>query len=515
MPFERNAAKRRLLARITMSHEPKTYDLIVIGGGPAGLNGVTTARILGKSVALVDRHHELGGAGANTGTVPSKTLRETAVALSGLRSRDLYGVDLSIRREATVADFLRHERTVKTGLNAMFSQQLDAFHADVFFGDASFVDPHTVCVRTIPRSQATDQHKADAASDNVELVIRGENILIATGSSPVRPSIFPYGPGVYDSDTLLDLRNLPKTMAVVGAGTIGCEYACTFAALGTQVHLIDSRDVLLPFLDSEISRALVTEMERNGIVFHWKERAESCTRNEPCTQGTPVQITLKLSSGQELNVDEVLVSVGRHSNIASLNLPDAGVKIVDHGLVSVNSSFQTNVPHIYAAGDVIGFPALASTSMEQARRAVRHAFGMGVYTGTPELLPHGIWTIPEIGMVGETEDSLKAKGIKYVVGRTSYANNARGRICGDTHGFLKLLFRLPDLELLGAHIIGEQATDVVHIGMMAILAHGGARMFDETCFNLPTLGGLYKMAAFDAMLNAERHAGIAPVQVLA
>ena len=340
-----------------MSHEPKTYDLIVIGGGPAGLNGVTTACILGKSVALVDRHHELGGAGANTGTVPSKTLRETAVALSGLRSRDLYGVDLSIRREATVADFLRHERTVKSGLNAMFAQQLDAFHAEVFYGDASFVDPHTVLVRTIPRSQAQDQHKADVASDNGELLIRGENILIATGSSPTRPAMFPYGPGVYDSDTLLDLLNIPKTMAVVGAGTIGCEYACTFAALGTEVHLIDSRDVLMPFLDSEISRALVSEMERNGIVFHWNERAAACCRIEPALPGAPGQLTLKLSSDKELTVDEVLVSVGRHSNTGSLNLPAAGLKVVDHGLISVDCTFQTSVPHIYAAGDVIGFPA--------------------------------------------------------------------------------------------------------------------------------------------------------------
>ena len=498
-----------------MSHEPKTYDLIVIGGGPAGLNGVTTACILGKTVALVDRHHELGGAGANTGTVPSKTLRETAVALSGLRSRDLYGVDLSIRREATVADFLRHERTVKSGLNAMFAQQLDAFHAKVFYGDASFVDAHTVCVRTMPKSQATDQHKADVASDNGEILIRGEKVLIATGSSPIRPAMFPYGPGVYDSDTLLDLVNIPKTMAVIGAGTIGCEYACTFAALGTQVHLVDSRDVLLPFLDSDISRALVEQMQRNGIVFHWKERAAVCTRKETASPGNLGQFTLKLSSGAELGVDEVLVSVGRRSNTDGLNLSAVGVEIADHGLISVDTSFQTTVPDIYAAGDVIGFPALASTSMEQARRAVRHAFGHGVYTGTPQLLPHGIWTIPEIGMVGETEESLKTKGIAYVVGRASYADNARGRISGDTSGFLKLIFRLPDLQLLGAHIIGELATDIVHIGMMAMLAHAGARMFDETCFNLPTLGGLYKMAAFDALLNAERHAGIAPGEVLA
>jgi NAD(P) transhydrogenase len=497
-----------------MSHEPRTYDLIVIGGGPAGLNGATTARILGKTVALVDSHHELGGAGANTGTVPSKTLRETAVALSGLRSRDLYGVDLSIRREATVGDFLRHERNVKSGLNAVFAQQLDAFHAEVFYGDASFVDPHTVRVRTIPKSQAQDQHKAEAASDDGELSIRGENFLIATGSSPVRPPIFPFGPGVYDSDTLLELVNLPRTMAVVGAGTIGSEYACTFAALGTEVHLIDGRDVLLPFLDGEISRALVTEMERNGIVFHWNERALSCTMEEPAVPGNPGQLTLELSSGQVLTVDEVLVAVGRHSNTENLNLPAAGVKTGDHGLILVDASFRTNVPHLSAAGDVIGFPALASTSMEQGRRAVRHAFGLGIYTGMPQVLPHGIWTIPEIGMVGETEEAIKSRGIDYVVGRASYADNARGRICGDTHGFLKLLFRLPDLELLGAHIMGEQATDVVHIGMMAMLAHAGAKMFDETCFNLPTLGALYKMAAFDAMLSAERHAGIPPAQVV-
>ncbi len=423
-------------------------------------------------------------------------------------------MDLSLRREATVGDFLRHERKVKSGLNAQFSQQLEAFRADVFFGDASFVDPHTVRVQTRPRSEATDQHKADAASDNGELTIRGEKILIATGSSPNRPSIFPYGQGVYDSDTVLDLVNIPTTMAVVGGGTIGSEYACTFAALGAEVHLIDSRDVLMPFLDSEISRALVVEMQRGGIVFHWNERAVACSRQEDPDPGAPGQFSIKLGSGNELSVDEVLVSVGRHSNTEGLDLPAAGVQVGEHGLIAVDDSFRSNVPHIYAAGDVIGFPALASTSMEQARRAVRHAFGLGVYSGNPQILPHGIWTIPEIGMVGETEEALKDKKIDYVVGRASYADNARGRICGDTSGFLKLLFRLPDLELLGAHIMGELATDVVHIGMMTMIARGGAKMFDETCFNLPTLGALYKMAAFDAILTAERHAGIPAAHIL-
>ena len=211
----------------------------------------------------------------------------------------------------------------------------------------------------------------------------------------------------------------------------------------------------------------------------------ACTVKEPSFPGDPGQFTLKLASGKELTVDEVLVCVGRHSNVETLNLPAAGVKLGDHGLIVVDDSFRTSVPHIYAAGDVIGFPALASTSMEQARRAVRHAFGLGVYSGTPQLLPHGIWTIPEIGMVGETEDELKAKKIPYVVGRASYADNARGRICGDTHGFLKLVFRLPDMELLGAHIMGEQATDVVHIGMMAMLAHGERRCSTRPASTFP------------------------------
>jgi NAD(P) transhydrogenase len=498
-----------------MDNDPKSYDLVVIGGGPAGISGATIAGMLGKTVALVDRHHELGGAGANTGTVPSKTLRETAVALSGMKSRDLYGVDLSIRREATVGDFLRHERSVKTGLNSLFAQQLETYHAKIYYGDASFVDPHTLSVRTIPRSEARDEHKEQVATNNGHLILRGEEILIATGSTPVRPSLFPFGPGVYDSDTLLDLANLPTTMAVVGAGTIGSEYACVFAALGTEVHLIDGRDVLMSFLDSEISRALTTSMEQSGIVFHWKERVEQCVVKEPATLETCGKITLKLTSGASLTVDEVLVAAGRKSNTDELNLGAAGVKAGDRGLIPVNDEFQTNVPHIYAAGDVIGFPALASTSMEQARRAVRHAFGQGVYSGTPRLLPHAVWTIPEVGMAGETEDSLKRQGVAYVVGRASYADNARGRIIGDTQGFLKLLFRLPDLELVGVHVLGEQGTDLVHVGLVAMLSHARAKLFDEICFNLPTLGGLYKLAAFDAIRAAASRAGILPAELTA
>ena len=253
-----------------MSEKIKEYDLVVIGGGPAGIFGATTAAFFKKSVALVDSHHELGGAGVNTGTAPSKTLRETALALSGMRSRNLYGVDLSLRREATVADFLRHERKVKAGLNAMLARRLEVNQADVYCGTGAFVDSHAVRVSYRRANQAGDQ---SPVAD--ETTLHGERILIATGSSPVRPPIFPFGPGVYDSDTILELDRLPKTMAVVGAGVIGSEYACTFAALGAEVHVVDGRNELLPFLDGEISRALTVDMENNGIIFHWGEMAQA------------------------------------------------------------------------------------------------------------------------------------------------------------------------------------------------------------------------------------------------
>ena len=280
--------------KMQMRDEARVFDLIVLGGGPAGLVGATTAAAFGKSVAVVDNHPELGGAGANTGTVPSKTLRETALALSGARSRNLYGVDLSLRREATVADFLRHERSVKTGLNHVLSQRLDACHTVVYHGTAEFKDPHVIRVRS---------ENGDSSED---LLLQSEHILIATGSAPVRPPGFPFGSNeVYDSDTILNLDRLPETMAVIGSGAIGSEYACTFAALGTKVHMIDGRDVLLSFLDAEVSRALTTAMERNGIVFHWKEKVVSYG-SEPSGG-----VALKLLSGETLGVEGVLIAVGR------------------------------------------------------------------------------------------------------------------------------------------------------------------------------------------------------------
>lgn len=285
---------------------------------------------------------------------------------------------------------------------------------------------------------------------------------------------------------------MPQTLAVVGAGIIGSEYASTFAALGAHVHLIEGRDTLLPFLDSEISRTLVVAMERTGVQFQWNTRVQECAK----TEGD--KLRLRFASGDELIADAFLVAAGRRSNVENLNVSAAGVTASDRGLIPVDNYCRTQVPNIYAAGDVIGFPALASTSMQQARIAMRHAFGPKV---TPDsfLLPSGVYTIPEVGTVGETEDSLKLKGVDYIVGRGAYQDNARGRIIGDKYGFLKLLFRRPDMKLLGVHVIGEQATELVHIGMMAMLTDSTAMIFDEACFNVPTLGELYKLAALDAM----------------
>jgi len=476
-----------------MPDEIKTYDLVIIGGGPAGIVGAATAKACHQTVALVDNHYELGGAGVNTGTVPSKTLRETALALSGFEARKLIGMDLSLKQEATVGDFLWHEQHVKDGFNTMISQQLRAQQAEVFCGTGSFVDAHTLRVQPGP----TRPGGAGGSAAEGEVLIRGESVLIATGSSPVRPALFPFGsPEVYDSDTILHLDRLPKRLAVVGAGVIGSEYACTFAILGAAVQLIDSRDVLLPFLDREVSRALVGAMERNGVVFRWKEGVRRCVSD--CAAG----ITLELSSGASLTFDAVLVAAGRQSNTEKLNLAAAGVVVGQRGLIPVDDHFRTNVSHIYAAGDVIGFPALASTSMEQARRAVHHALGLKARAGISHLLPNGIYTIPEVSMVGETEESLTKQGVDYVVGRSNYRDNARGRIIGDLDGFLKLLFRREDMKLLGVHVMGEQATEIVHIGLMALLAGGSADLFVEACFNAPTLGGLYKSATIDAMLKA-------------
>jgi NAD(P) transhydrogenase len=389
----------------------------------------------------------------------------------------------------TVADFLGHEIHVRDAFRTGITERLLALDAAIFHGTCAFLDANTVRLTPCPED-------GENASPGGETTLRGEAILIATGSAPVHPAIFPFGQGeIYDSDTILKLDRIPKTLLVVGAGVIGAEYACTFRALGAEVHILDGRDVLLPFLDGEVSRALVAALERSGIIFHWKETVQKCILEESGA------VRLEFSSGAALTGDAVLVAAGRQSNTPNLGLEKVGVKTGTRGLIPVNEHYQTNVENIYAAGDVIGFPALASTSMEQARRAARHALGLSETALSP-LLPNGIYTIPEVGMIGETEESLKKNGVAYFVGRASYWDNSRGRIIGDQDGFLKLLFRQGDEKLLGVHIMGDQATDIVHIGMIAMMCDASAKLFVDACFNLPTLGRLYKSATLHGLLEA-------------
>ncbi len=458
--------------------ESQPYDLVVLGSGPAGEKGAAQAAYFGKRVALVEREPVLGGAAANTGTLPSKTLRETALTLSGFRARGLYGVDLSLRRQATVRDFLHRERQVVDAERARVGANLDRHRIDTFTGTASFVDANTVRV---------------TAPGRAPLLLRAGVFLIATGSAPRRPAEFPADhPLIYDSDTILRLGAMPRRLIVVGGGVIGCEYACTFAALGVEVALIDGRDVLLPFLDRELSLALKEALVRLGVRLVLNDKVRAC-------RAGAADVQLDLVSGLKLAADAVLVAAGRSSNTADLDLAAAGLATGERGLIEVDGHFRTQVPHLYAAGDVIGFPALASTSMEQARLAMVHAFDLKYKTDIAPVLPYGIYTIPEVAMAGETEESLKAKGVEYVVGRARYDQNARGIIIGDEHGFLKLIFRRDDLRLLGVHVIGEIASEISHIGLTALMAGAGCDLFIRTCYNYPTLGDLYKYATYDAM----------------
>ena len=483
--------------------EPTAYDLIVIGSGPAGESGAAAASLFGKRVAMIEKSPLVGGASANTGTLPSKTLRETALAISGLQARDLYGVDLSLRREATVAEFMFHAQHVTANERKRVERNLARNGVVLYRGAASFLDPYTIQIEPEadePEHMVQVGSQAHHAGGTAKVLLRANRILIATGSSPVQPPGFPFKhPRVLDSDEILQLKRLPRSLAVVGAGVIGSEYACTFAALGTGVWVIDGRDELMPFLDREVAHTLADAMhKRLGIEFIWKNRVTACKANDIG------DITLEFDTGRRLCVDAVLVAAGRASNTATLNLPAAGIELGPKGRLTVDAHYRTRVQHIYAAGDVIGFPALASTSMEQARVAMCHAFDQRHKTAIGPLLPTGIYTIPEVSMIGATEEQLKSEGIDYLVGRASYSQCARGEIIGDQTGFLKLLFRRDDMKLLGTHIIGEQASEVIHIGVVAMLSESTSELFNRSCFNFPTLGDLYKVATYDAMVKAVR-----------
>lgn len=461
------------------------YDLIVIGSGPAGEKGAAQAAYFGKRVALIEREPHLGGAAANTGTLPSKTLRETALYLSGFTQRGLYGIEANLRERATVQDFLHRERAVKESERQRIAANLAKHKIDVYTGAARFVDEYTVAV----------------GEDG--MMLTADYVLIATGSRPFHPPLYHFDDGcIYDSDEILSLERIPDTMVIVGGGVIGCEYACIFAALGVEVTLIEGRPQLLAFLDDEIVEVLKGRMEALGITL-WLGEAVGAVIGKP---GCEVHggYTLHCQSGKELEAETVLVAAGRQGNTETLGLDKICVTQNNRGQIVVNERFETSIPHIFAAGDVIGFPSLASAAMEQGRLAICHAFHLDYKEEMPAILPYGIYTIPEVSAAGMTEEDAIAKGLSVVVGRANFSQIARGEIIGEQHGFLKLVFLKDDMSLIGCHIIGEQATELVHVGLTAIMAKQGASLFIQTCYNYPTLTEAYKYATYDALNNLHR-----------
>jgi NAD(P) transhydrogenase len=458
------------------------FDLLVIGSGPAGQRAAIQAAKLGKKAAVVERRAVLGGVCTNTGTIPSKTLREAALYLSGYRLRNLYGESYTVKQDITIEDLLlRVEHVIRHEIDVT-RHQLLRNRVVVFNAEASFRDPHTLRLAMIDGSG--------------EKVVSAANVVIATGTEATRPSHIPFdGQSIFVSDDILGIKHLPRTLAVVGAGVIGCEYASIFAALGIRVTLVDRLPRLLPFVDREVVEALDYHLRQMRMTL-WL--GETVTAIEHVENGSALHVRIRLASGKQIGAEKALYSIGRTGATAGLNLPAAGLQPDERGRLKVNSSYQTEVPHIYAAGDVIGFPSLASTSMEQGRLAACHAFGIETQSA-PSLFPYGIYTVPEISYVGRNEEELTQQNVPYEVGKATYGEIARGQIIGDDIGVLKLLFHRNSHELLGVHIIGESASELVHIGQAVLTFGGKIDYFIHNVFNYPTLAEGYKNAAFDGV----------------
>ena len=463
------------------------YDLIVIGAGPAGEKGGAQAAYFGKRVAVIERAPRPGGAAVNTGTVPSKALRETALYFSGLRQRGLYGVDFNVKKDITIADFMYRERAVVESQWRLISENLDRHGIDQIQGQARFLDAQTIEVSrygTEPRP------------------LTSEHFLIATGSHPLQPETTVVdGEVIIDSDSVLTLQKIPTSMLVVGGGAVGCEYACIFAALGVRVTLITNRTRLVAHLDAELGDALRQQMTARLGITIYLDTDVSYLANE---NGRAV---VRLGGDSELSADCALYSAGRVGASAGLGLENAGIRTNSRGFILTDEHYRTSQRRIYAAGDIIGFPALASTAMEQARVAVCHAFDLRYKQAMANVIPYAVYTIPEIATVGLNEEQLKLRDIPYEIGRAPYRSNARGMIVGDTEGFVKLLFRPDDQRLLGASIVGENAAELIHIAASCLSHQSTIDYFIQSVFNYPSLAEAYKYAAYDGLQAlARRHA---------
>jgi len=460
----------------------QTYDLIVIGSGPAGQRAAIQGAKSGKSVALVESREVLGGACINSGTIPSKTMREAVLHLSGYQYQNIYGINYRVKEKITMSDLsFRVQHVIKTEVDVT-QAQLTRNGVEVLTGTASFIDPtHIRVVNSLGQND-----------------LQGSAIVIATGTKPAVSALVPLnGRTIVNSDQILQMPDIPKTLIVVGGGVIGVEYTCMFATLGVRVILVEKRPRLLEFADAEIVEALSYHLRDHRVTMRLNEEVESVEEATGCG------VVANLQSKKKISGDALLYAVGRQGNVEELNLQAAGITADPRGRIPVDAEYRTSQPHIYAAGDVIGFPSLASVSMEQGRLAAAHAFGLNLHSN-PATYPYGIYTIPEISFIGKTEEQLTDEDVPYEVGVAYYREIARGQIRGDTTGRLKIIFHRETKELLGVHIIGEGASELLHIGQAVLILKGTVEYFVDTVFNYPTLAEAYKAAAFNGLNKLAR-----------
>lgn len=490
-----------------MAAQPvQKYDLVVIGSGPAGQRAALQGSKAGKTVAVIESHSHVGGGCIHSGTLPSKSFRESVYRFS-LGSRGTLTSESDPESRALLPDMhrlLKRRNRVVEGEAQVISDQLDRNRIKVYNAFARFAGPHELDL-------------FEGGSKTPMARIEGKFIFIAVGARPVAPEHLPVdGKLIHDSNTVLNLKRFPKSMVVLGAGIIGCEYASMFATGGTEVTLVDKRPQVLASVDREIVSHLTGMFQSQGLEILLSCEATKLEVVEGKTGKSKTngadKVRVHLSNGKQVLVETVLVALGRAGNTDDLGLEKVGITKDDRGLVKVNQHFQTSVSHIYAVGDVVGAPALASTSMEQGRIACCHAFEIPNSSGgavldqkqnqghaMPGLFPYGIYTIPEISMIGLTEEELTAAKTDFVVGRARYRELARGQIVGDRWGILKLLVDRNSRKLLGVHIIGDNAADLIHIGQAVMAFNGDVNYFISSVFNYPTLAEAYKTAAFHAV----------------
>ncbi len=455
----------------------QAYDLVVIGSGPGGQRAAIQAAKSGKRVAMIEKRAEVGGVCTNTGTIPSKTMREAVLHLSGFYYQNFYGANYHVKETVTMADLnYRVQRVIESEV-AVIQAQLQRNGVEMMHGAGSFVDAHRVAVE----------------NGNGRNQLEGANILIATGTKPAVNAKVPVnGRTIIDSDQILNMTQVPKTLIVVGGGVIGVEYACMFATLGVRVTIVEKRPRLLEFADTEMVEALTYSMRDRRVTMRLNEEVESV---EELPDG---RVAAMLVSKKRVMGDALLYAVGRQGNVDGLNLAAAGVTADNRGRIQVDADYRTVQPHIFAVGDVIGFPSLASVSMEQGRIAAANAFNLKIQSD-PATYPYGIYSIPQISFIGKTEEQLTEEDVPYEVGMAYYREIARGQITGQTEGRLKLLFHRETLELLGVHIYGEEAAELLHIGQAVFTLKGKVTYFVDTVFNYPTLAECYKAAAFNGL----------------